>query len=206
MNDTNVTNPNIIGAEKSEALLIKLQEKVPSLLLKAEVSLGDAVVHIRRPDISSFFTIMKDDTELRFGMLLSLTAVDWLDQRDERFEVVYHILNVDKALRLRVKVAVPEAGSEVASVSSLWHSALFLEREVWDMYGIRFAGHPDLRRVLMYDEFVGHPLRKDYPLQAKQPRVKLRAPEVQNTARQMNREPLVQIRPRVKNQLASTSI
>jgi NADH-quinone oxidoreductase subunit C len=133
-------------------------------------------------------------------MLLSVTAVDWMDDRDERFEVVYHLLSLTRKVRLRVKCWVSEDEPKVASVSSLWSSADFMERECWDMYGIEFEEHPNLRRILMYDEFVGYPLRKDYPVQAKQPRIPLRSPEVRNTAVDMQREPLVQISPRKKQQ------
>jgi NADH-quinone oxidoreductase subunit C len=129
-------------------------------------------------------------------MLLDVTAVDWLDSRPERFEVVYQLLSLSTASRLTVKVAVSESSPELPSATALWHSANFLEREVWDMFGIRFQGHPDLRRILMYEEFQGHPLRKDYPVQGKQPRIPLRMPEVENTARRMQRPDLVAIRPR----------
>ena len=91
---------------------------------------------------------------------------------------------------------VPENDPVVDSMVELWPGADFMEREVWDMYGIKFKGHPDLRRILMYDEFVGHPLRKDYPVQAKQPRVPLLNPEVRNTAVDMKRAALVTINPR----------
>jgi NADH-quinone oxidoreductase subunit C len=141
----------------------------------------------------SAFNKLRNDPGLQFDMLVDVTAVDWVDQRPERFEVVYHLMNTDTFQRLRVKVPVSEDRPEVASMSGIWLSALFLEREVWDMMGIKFIGHPDLRRILMYDEFIGHPLRKDYPLQAKQPRIPLRAPEVENTARKMQRPALVQI-------------
>ena len=87
----------------------------------------------------------------------------------------------------------PEENPEVDSLTGLWSVTNFLEREVWDMYGIKFKNHPDLRRIMMYDEFEGHPLRKDYPVQGKQPRVQLRHPEVENTARLMQRPALVQI-------------
>ena len=127
-------------------------------------------------------------------MLIDVTGVDWLDSRPHRFEVVYQLLSLSKTYRLTVKVPLSEDRPEVASATSLWHGANFLEREVWDMFGIRFVGHPDLRRILMYDEFVGHPLRKDYPVQGKQPRIPLRYPEVENTARLMLRGDLVTIR------------
>jgi NADH-quinone oxidoreductase subunit C len=107
--------------------------------------------------------------------------------------MVYHLMSLSFGYRLRVKVAVDESKPEVDSLVTLWPGANFMEREVWDMYGIAFKGHPDLRRILMYEEFVGYPLRKDYPVQGKQPRIRLRAPEVQNTATQMNRPSLVQI-------------
>jgi NADH-quinone oxidoreductase subunit C len=87
----------------------------------------------------------------------------------ERFIVVYHLFSLPLKHRLRVEVAVDEADAEVDSLTSLWAGADWLEREVWDMFGIRFRGHQDLKRILMYDEFVGHPLRKDYPVNRRQP-------------------------------------
>ena len=86
-----------------------------------------------------------------------------------RFEVVYHFFSLPLKSRIRVKVPVEESDPMVASLTALWASANWFEREVWDMYGIRFRGHPDLKRILMYEEFVGHPLRKDYPVNKRQP-------------------------------------
>ncbi len=86
-----------------------------------------------------------------------------------RFVVVYHFFSLPLKHRLRVEVPVEEADPEVDSLSSLWLGADWLEREVWDMFGIRFRGHPNLKRILMYDQFVGHPLRKDYPVNKRQP-------------------------------------
>ena len=86
-----------------------------------------------------------------------------------RFEVVYHFFSLTQRQRLRVKVPVEESNPEVVSLTSLWNSANWFEREVWDMFGIRFKGHPSLKRILMYEEFEGHPLRKDYPVNQRQP-------------------------------------
>ena len=86
-----------------------------------------------------------------------------------RFEVVYHFFSLPLKARIRVKVPVEESNPEVDSVVALWAGANWFEREIWDMYGIRFRGHPDLRRLLMYAEFEGHPLRKDYPINKRQP-------------------------------------
>ena len=86
-----------------------------------------------------------------------------------RFVVVYHFFSLALKHRLRLEVPVPEADAEVDSLTSLWAGADWLEREVWDMFGIRFRGHPNLKRILMYDEFTGHPLRKDYPVNKRQP-------------------------------------
>jgi NADH-quinone oxidoreductase subunit C len=127
-------------------------------------------------------------------MLVDVTAVDWLDAREQRFELVYQLLSLSKKHRVTVRVPVSEDAPEVESATRLWSGANFMEREVWDMFGIRFRGHPGLRRILLYDEFVGHPLRKDYPVQGKQPRIPLRKPEVENTARNMRRPDLVSIR------------
>jgi NADH-quinone oxidoreductase subunit C len=86
-----------------------------------------------------------------------------------RFVVVYHLFSLSRKHRLRLEVPVEEADAEVDSVTTLWAGADWLEREVWDMFGIRFRGHQNLKRILMYDEFVGHPLRKDYPVNKRQP-------------------------------------
>ena len=179
--------------QASEALIQLLKSKLGSLIVSSEVTLGDAVLRIERASIPQFFKLLKLDSELAFDFLVSVTATDWLDQKENRFEMVYHIASLTKGYRVRVKAYVPEANPEVDSITPLFSAANFMEREVWDMYGIRFKGHPDLRRILMYDEFVGHPLRKDYPVQGKQPRVPMRHAETRNTAVDMKRSALVQI-------------
>jgi NADH-quinone oxidoreductase subunit C len=95
----------------------------------------------------------------------------WAGPPETRFVVAYHFYSVQHKHRLRLIVPVDEAQAEVDSLTSLWPGANWLEREVWDMFGIRFRGHPDLRRILMYDEFEGHPLRKDYRVDKRQPLV-----------------------------------
>jgi NADH-quinone oxidoreductase subunit C len=88
---------------------------------------------------------------------------------DARFAVVYHFFSLPLKHRLRMETLLPATDPEVDSITPLWAGANWLEREVWDMFGIRFRGHPNLKRILMYDEFVGHPLRKDYPVNRRQP-------------------------------------
>jgi NADH-quinone oxidoreductase subunit C len=104
---------------------------------------------------------------------MDLTAVDYLKypgrEDGPRFEVVYHLFSVGHNHRLRIKVRVDEDDAQVPTAVDLWPIANWLEREVWDMFGVRFAGHPDPRRLLMYEEFVGHALRKDYPINRRQP-------------------------------------
>jgi len=111
-----------------------------------------------------------------FEVLLDITAVDYLNKKEKRFEVVYLLLSIKNKTRLRLKVPVQD-GEKVPTASLLWKNANWLEREVYDMFGIEFEGHPDLRRILLYPEFEGHPLRKDYPLKRSQPRIKLLRPE-----------------------------
>lgn len=171
-----------------------LRSALGSQVKQVVVDRGDLIATVSVRDVASFLKACKEDPKLGFSMLIDITAVDWMDARTDRFEVVYQLLNISLASRLTIKVPVSEGNPEVASASSLWAGANFLEREVFDMFGIRFKGHNDLRRILLYDEFVGHPLRKDYPVQGKQPRIPLRAPEVENTARRMHRPDLVAIR------------
>lgn len=170
-----------------------LKSKLGSHIVAAHVELGDAVIEVDRSTAHDLFQLLKLDSAFHFDYLVDITAVDWMDERPERFQVVYHLLSLKHLHRLRVKIDVPETQLTVASVVDLWSGANFMEREVWDMFGIRFENHPDLRRILMYPEFEGYPLRKDYPVQAKQPRIPLRYPEVRNTAVDLERPGLVQI-------------
>ena len=147
----------------------------------------------RREDAREVFTELRDGEQFLFDMLVDLTCVDWMDRREPRFDVVYQLLSITHRHRLCIKIKVEEDNPEVDSVLPLWPAANFMEREAWDMYGVTFAEHGDLRRILMYDEFVGHPLRKDYPKQGKQPRVPLRVPELRNTSADMHREQLVSL-------------
>lgn len=151
---------------------------------------GLAIV-VAASNLTHVFSALKEGSKFKFNMLVDLTAVDWLDQKEERFEVVYQLLSLTHMHRLCVKVAVSEDKPEIDSVRPLWDSAWFMEREVFDLFGIKFAGNGDMRRIIMYDEFQGHPLRKDYPVRAKQPRIPLRVPELRNTSADMNRDQLV---------------
>lgn len=114
-------------------------------------------------------------SELQFDVLLDITAIDW-PQRAPRFDVVWHFYSTQHRVRVRVKCAVPESEPAVATLTTLYGSAGFMERETHDMYGIVFAGNADLRPILLYEGFVGHPLRKDYPKGQEQPLVPYRTP------------------------------
>jgi len=188
--------PRLESTARSQALIERLRELVPTLLTASGLELGDAVISVDRQHLRELFGILKADESLQFACLLSVTVIDWMDRRQQRFEVVYHFLSHKFSDRLRLKVPVPESDPIVDSAVDFWLSANFMEREAWDMVGVNFRGHPNQQRILMYEEFIGHPLRKDYPIQGKQPRVALRAPEVQNTALAMNRSPLVAINKR----------
>ncbi len=111
--------------------------------------------------------------EFAFDIFLDVTAIDWLGQ-EPRFEVVHHFYSTAHKLRVRLKTRVPEAAPDVASLLPLYGSAAFMERECHDMYGIGFIGNADLRPILLYEGFLGHPLRKDYPKQQEQPLVPYR--------------------------------
>ncbi len=136
---------------------------------------GQAVIIVPRETLGQALRTLRDHPELHFDMLSDVTAVDYLG-RTPRFEVVYQLYSLDLNHRLRVKVAVPEDDPVVPSAASIWKSANWAERETFDMFGIRFAGHPDLRRILMYPEFTGFPLRKDYPVNRREPLIPERDP------------------------------
>jgi NADH-quinone oxidoreductase subunit C len=148
-----------------------IQEKLGEKVLETLVSQGDEIVILDRRETRESFRFLKEDAKLAFDFLSDITAVDYWKKKEPRFEVVYQLLSLLGRRRLRVRIPVPENDPTVESLMPLWRGANFMEREVWDLFGIRFTDHPDLRRVLLYDEFQGHPLRKDYPVNLWQPRV-----------------------------------
>lgn len=141
----------------------RLAERFGDAVEPLPASLDVPVVKVRPDALRDVARFLKDDG---YAMLLDVGGVDYLGRRppQERFEVVYHFLDVRGLRRIRVRVPLPEAEPVVPTLSDLWPSANWAEREVFDLFGIRFEGHPDLRRILMPDDWEGHPLRKDYPL------------------------------------------
>jgi NADH-quinone oxidoreductase subunit C len=138
-------------------------------VLESHAFRGDETVVIRPEGLLEIVRGLKNQPELDYNFLADITAVDYLGKKEPRFEVVYHLFSLRRRHRLRIKVPLPEGEPEVDSLTPLWKGANWLEREVWDMFGIRFRGHPDLRRILLYEEFRGYPLRKDYPVNQRQP-------------------------------------
>ncbi len=154
-------------------ILADLRERFGAAVVETHDQHGDHTAVVRRESLVEVLRHCRDLPALAFDMLTDLTAVDYLKfpgrEDGPRFEVVYHLYSLAHNHRLRVKVSVEEDDAVVPTAVPLWPIANWLEREVWDMFGIRFDGHPDLRRLLMYEEFVGHPLRKDYPINRRQP-------------------------------------
>jgi NADH-quinone oxidoreductase subunit C len=160
----------------SDEVMARVATLLPSATpAPAELARGQAVITVAREGVLEALRALRDDPVLVFDVLTDLTAVDYLG-RVPRFEVVYQLNSLTHHHRLRVKAGVPGDDPWIASATPLWNAALWAEREVWDLFGIRFVGHPDLRRILMYPEFEGHPLRKDYPVDKRQPLVPERDP------------------------------
>ena len=156
-----------------QAILARLRERLGAGVLDTHAYRGDHTAILTRAALTEALAFCRDDAALGFDMLIDVTAVDYLRypgrEDGPRFDVVYHLYSVGHNHRLRLKVPVEQDDASVPTASGIWPIANWLEREVWDMFGIRFEGHPDLRRLLMYEEFVGHPLRKDYPINRRQP-------------------------------------
>jgi NADH-quinone oxidoreductase subunit C len=155
------------------AILARLREHLGHRVLATHDYRGDYTAEISRDGISAALALCRNDAGLSFDLLVDVTAVDYLRfpgrEDGPRFEVVYHLYSVAHNLRLRLKVPLEQDDAVIPTACGLWPIANWLEREVWDMFGIRFDGHPDLRRLLLYEEFEGHPLRKDYPINRRQP-------------------------------------
>ncbi len=163
----------------SKAVIAALEEHFgEEVIVATHDHRGDETVEVVPEMIREVCRWLKDEPEMAFEQLVDITCVDWLGQ-SPRFEVVYHLHSLSKKHRVRLKCRVEESDPRLPSVQPVWRGANWFEREAYDMYGVVFEGHPDLRRILLYPEFVGHPLRKDYPLRGEQPLVTLRDPETQ---------------------------
>jgi NADH-quinone oxidoreductase subunit C len=143
-------------------ILKKLKDKFPDSILEIIEFRNELTLVVRKEDLISIGTFLRDDPELRFNFLSCLCGVDYFE-RKPRFDVVYELYSINKNHRISLKVRVDD-GESVPSVISVWSTANWHEREVFDLFGISFDAHPDLRRILMPDDWEGHPLRKDYPL------------------------------------------
>ncbi len=151
-------------AARHDALVQKLRDKFGGAILDVDRSFGDCAVIVERKAVHDVLACLKN--EHRFNLLLDIAGVDCanLPSFRERFELSYNLYSIPEDLRVRVETAVPELDMDVPTVTDLWKSANWAEREAFEMFGFNFVGHPCLKRLLTHHEFVGHPLRKDYPL------------------------------------------
>jgi NADH-quinone oxidoreductase subunit C len=169
----------------SKQVLDALAAKFSSAVERTGSPHGDETAWIKRDDLLAVATWLRDDPAMAFDSPVFCTAIDWLDWRPigrpvaehwnetkPRFTVCYQLRSVAKKHRIRLEIEAPENDPRVPSLAGLWPAFDWQERETFDMYGIRFDGHPDLRRIYLYEEFVGHPLRKDYPKEKRQPLVR----------------------------------
>lgn len=157
---------------EKKKVIEELKQKFQAKIKEISVQFGDEIVLIERDSLLDIVSFLKD-RPYSYSMLLDLTCVDYKGQ-EPRFEMVYHLYSIPNKQRLRIKVRLSEKDLWINSLTSLWKNANWLEREVYDMFGVSFKGHPDLRRIFMYEGFEGHPLRKDFPLRKRQPRIPLR--------------------------------
>jgi NADH-quinone oxidoreductase subunit C len=145
-----------------EDLSSHIEAKLPAAIQRREVSRGELTLYVARDDIARVLTELRDDSQCLFEVLIDICGVDY-PEREQRFDVVYHLLSPRRNQRIRVKCET-DADNPVPSVVEVFPAANWFEREAYDMYGILFSGHPDLRRILTDYGFQGHPLRKDFPL------------------------------------------
>ena len=124
----------------------------------------EMTIYLDRSAIREACVLLRDDANCPFNFLSDVTCVDW-NPAEPRFEVVYHLLSIPKKERVRLKVRLNSSSPTIDSITSVWAGANYFEREVFDLFGVRFAGHPYLRRILMPEDWEGHPLRKDYPVE-----------------------------------------
>ncbi len=160
--------------------LQELQKRFADKIEEIGLPLGQATVVVKPEALNEILTYLRDEERALFDLFVDLTAVDYIRRRP-RFEVVIHLASIPLRQRLRLKVRLSEEEAVMPSITPVYPAANWFERECYDLYGIRFQGHPNLKRLLLYESFAGHPLRKDYPLTGRQPLIQLRKPEVRRS-------------------------
>ena len=149
---------------KHHAAVARLLEWKDSAIQSVKFEHDEMTIYVDRSDIRETCALLRDDPTCPFDFLSDVTCVDWYPS-EPRFEVVYHLLSIPKKQRVRLKVRLNSSSPSVDSITPVWAGANFFEREVFDLFGIRFTGHPYLRRLLMPEDWEGYPLRKDYPVE-----------------------------------------
>ncbi len=152
-----------------DSLIFQIRDRFPEAIEFLGESLEDPSLVLRKESIRPVLEALKG-SPFDFALLLDATCVDYL-ATENRLELVYHLYSLRRNERLRIKVPLPAGDFAVDSLSALWKNANWLEREIFDMFGVEFRGHPELKRILMYEGFEGHPLRKSYPWRKRQPRI-----------------------------------
>ena len=149
---------------KDHPSIVKLLSWNPTAVEGAKFDREELSIYVERSALREACVLLRDDPNCPFNFLSDLTCVDWYPTQP-RFEVIYHLFSISKKERVRLKVRLNGEAPAVESVTSVWPAANYFEREVFDLFGVRFTGHPYLRRLLMPEEWEGHPLRKDYPVE-----------------------------------------
>jgi NADH-quinone oxidoreductase subunit C len=161
-----IAEPGITDLEqlKDRSPIPRLLAWNPAAVTGAKFDRGELTLYIDRQFIREVCAVLRADAEEGFNFLSDVTCVDWYPA-EPRFEVVYHLLSQARKQRLRLKVRLGSDDPRLDSITSVWPAANFFEREVFDLFGIQFEGHPYLRRIMMPEDWEGHPLRKDYPVE-----------------------------------------
>lgn len=141
----------------------RLRDRFGDAIIGMVTFRGETTVLVERASVVDVCAFLRHEPGLSYGFLSAIQCCDWLGH-EPRFEVVYHLLSMERKDRLRVKVGVPETDLTVPTMTAVWQTANWFEREIYDMFGLSFSGHPDLRRILMPDDWEGHPLRRDQPI------------------------------------------
>lgn len=149
--------------------LDRLKQQFGPAILETSDTLGNETAVVATDKIVEVLRFLRETEGLKFNFMMDLAGADY-PERENRFEVIYHLYSLSTKKRIRLKVRVPESKPIVPSIHSLYKAANWFEREAYDMFGIRFAGHPNLKRILTFEEFEGYPLRKDYPVN-KRPKI-----------------------------------